>query len=67
MRSKNLRVAYCNSANGLDYTAQKKWDNDLDAYRAARAQGIQPAGTRRDQVDRAVQLSDKVGKAYDAG
>ena len=66
LRAKGLRIAYCNSAAGQDYTAQKKWDADLAAYKDARRQGIQPSGTSRAQVDRAVQMSDKVGKAYEA-
>jgi hypothetical protein len=37
LRSKAPRVAYANSAKGLDYTAQKKWDAELSAYRDARA------------------------------
>lgn len=67
LKAKSLRVAYCNSASGQDYTAQKKWDRDLAAYKDARAQGIQPSSTSRDAVDRAVAMSNEVGKAYDAG
>lgn len=66
LRAKSTRVAYANSANGFDYTAQKKWDRDLAAYKDARAQGIQPSGTDRASVDRAVALSNEVGKAWDA-
>lgn len=67
LRSKGIRVAYCNSTTGLDATRQKKWDADLDAYKDARAQGIQPSGTSREAVDRAVRLSDAAGMAWDAG
>lgn len=66
LRGKAPRVAYCNSANGMDYTAQKTWDRDLAAYKDARAQGIQPASTKRDAVNRAVAISNEVGKAWDA-
>lgn len=66
MRSKSIRVAYANSANNFDYTAQKKQDRDLDAYQAARKQGIQPASTARRDVDKAFALSDSAGKAYEA-
>ena len=66
LRGKGARVAYANSANGYDYTAQKKWDRDLAAYKDARDQGIQPASTNRAAVDRAVAISDKAGKAWDA-
>lgn len=67
LRAKGVRVAYADSANGRDYSKQKKWDADLDAYKEARAQGIQPAGTSREAVDRAVRLSDAAGMAWDAG
>jgi hypothetical protein len=66
LRSKRTRVAYCNSANNMDYSTQKKWDRDLAAYKDARAQGIQPSGTDRAAVDRAVAMSNEVGKAWDA-
>lgn len=45
---------------------QKKWTKELDAYAAARKQGIQPAGTSLKQVQKAVDDSNKVGKAFDA-
>lgn len=46
--------------------SQKKWDKELDLYRSARKQGIQPAGTSTKQVQKAIDDSNKVGKAYDA-
>jgi hypothetical protein len=67
MRDGMPRVAYCNSAGGMDYSAQKAWDKDLDFYKDARRQGIQPSGTTRAQVTRALEISDKAGRAYDAG
>jgi hypothetical protein len=45
---------------------QKKWDKELDLYRSARKQGIQPAGTSTRQIQKALDDSNKVGKAYDA-
>jgi len=45
IRNKGLRVGYCRSAAGYDKTTQNKWDSELSAYRAARAEGIQPDGT----------------------
>jgi hypothetical protein len=45
---------------------QKKWNKELDAYSAARKQGIQPAGTSMKQIQKAVDDSNKVGKAFDA-
>ena len=65
-RAKGLRIGYANSAGGSDYTAEKKWQKDLDAYADARRQGIQPAGTSRQQVEDAKALSDLQGKAFQA-
>ena len=42
----------------------KKWDNELKAYRDARAQGIQPDGTSMAKVRAAVDASEKTGVAY---
>lgn len=66
LRGKGARVAWSNEAGGLDYTRQKKWDNDLAAYRDAKSQGVQPAGTQREQVERAMKISDAAGQAYQA-
>jgi hypothetical protein len=45
---------------------QKKWDKELAAYKDARRQGIQPAGTSLRQVHEALDKSDKAGKAFNA-
>lgn len=66
LRSKGTKVAYCNSASGQDYTAQKTLDRDLDAYKAARAQGVQPASTQRSSVETAMRISNEAGKAWQA-
>ena len=44
----------------------KKWDNELNAYREARAQGIQPAGTSMEKINEARRASDAMGKPYDS-
>ena len=46
--------------------ANKQWDADLHAYADARRQGIQPAGTERHHVDRAVRISESDGQAWQA-
>ena len=53
-------------ANSQKQMSNKKWHGELDAYRAARAQGIQPNGTSMAQVQAAVNASEVMGKAYDA-
>jgi hypothetical protein len=54
-------------ASSQKQTSNKKWDSELDAYRSARAQGIQPAGTSMAHIKAAVEASDTMGQAYDAG
>lgn len=62
-RAANLRVAYCGIGGG-DASEQKRWDNELSLYRSARAQGIQPEGTKTNQIMAAMKVSDAVGAAY---
>lgn len=64
MRSKNIKVAYCQSAKGLDYSTQKRWDRDLDGYASARSEGMQPKSTNANDVQMAREWSDKEGVAY---
>lgn len=42
----------------------KKWNKELDLYRTARAQGIQPDGTSTAKIRKAIDVSDKTGHAY---
>jgi hypothetical protein len=58
-----LGVGDANSKVSMSTT---KWDAELKAYKNARAQGIQPAGTSMKQIQKAVEISDKTGKAYGA-
>ena len=44
----------------------KKWDGELQAYRNARAQGIQPASTKLKDIQAAVAASNHFGKAFKA-
>ena len=53
------------SVTATSYT-QKKWDKELQAYRDARSQGIQPAGTTMQHINEARDASDKLGVAYNA-
>ena len=45
----------------------KKFNREIDAYKEARAQGIQPAGTSMNKIEEAVKASETLGRAYDAG
>lgn len=63
MRTKGVRLP----AIGIEgQHVQKQADKTLDAYEAARKQGIQPASTRAHDVAQAVQISNETGKAYQA-
>lgn len=42
----------------------KKWDKELELYRSARAQGVQPDGTSTKKIQKALDISDKTGVAY---
>lgn len=53
-------------ASSQKQTSNKKWDSELNAYREARAQGIQPAGTTMKKIQEARRASDAMGAAYDA-
>lgn len=41
-------------------------DRELDAYRSARKDGIQPKTTKMKDITKAVRLSDQLGKAVQA-
>lgn len=58
-----LGVGDANSKVSMSTT---KWDAELKAYKDARAQGIQPDGTSMKAVQKAVDISQKTGKAYGA-
>jgi hypothetical protein len=42
----------------------KQWDGELQAYRDAKAQGIQPDGTKMNKIRKSIELSEKVGAPY---
>ena len=46
--------------------SDKKWTSELQAYRDAKAQGIQPNGTSRAQVEAAYAASVTLGTAYNS-
>lgn len=65
LRSKQAGVMGLEST-GQDITREKQWNKDLDFYSNARRQGIQPAGTSRQQVQDSLILSDQKGSAFQA-
>ena len=55
-----------NSGDAKRDIPDKKWNAELQAYRDARAEGIQPAGTTMRHVQEAHKASEILGKAYNA-
>ena len=53
-------------ASSQKQTSNKKWESELNAYRQARAEGIQPAGTSMKKIQEARRASEAMGSAYDA-
>jgi hypothetical protein len=64
-KAKTLQLSPGDAAGNKAMSA-KKWNAELNLYKSAREQGIQPAGTATKQVQKAIDDSNKVGKAYDA-
>ena len=66
-KAKNLQLATGDARGDViaSGTTQKKWNSELEAYRSARAQGIQPTGTNRKQIEAAHDASERLGSAYD--
>lgn len=45
---------------------RKKFESELDAYKEARAQGINPSGTTMEKIQAAKEASEKLGRAYNS-
>lgn len=55
-----------NSGDAKRDISDKKWTAELKAYKDARAQGIQPAGTTMRHIQEAHKASEVLGRAYNA-
>ncbi len=53
-------------ADSRRLVSNKSFNRELDAYKEARAQGIQPAGTSMKKIQEAVKASETLGRAYNA-
>ncbi len=51
-------------ANSKKTMSNKKFNSELNAYREARSQGIQPSGTTMTKIEEAYKASENLGKAY---
>jgi len=52
---------------GEHVARNRDWDSDIEAYKSARQQGIQPDSTKREDVLVAKAFSEHTGVAYDGG
>ena len=59
-------VVSSGDANTNKLMSSKKWDRELSAYKEARKQGIQPAGTSMRAIEESLKASETLGKAYNA-
>ena len=64
-KAKTLQLSTGDAAANKNMS-QKKWDKELNLYRDARKQGIQPAGTSRAHIQQAHEASEKLGVAYNS-
>ena len=62
-KAKGLQL---NSGDATRDIPDKKWTSELQAYRSARDQGMQPAGTTRKHIEEAYTASAELGKAYNS-
>jgi hypothetical protein len=65
-KAKGLQLATGDASGHIiaSGTTQKKWDKELDFYRDARSQGIQPESTNRKAVEKAIEASEVLNKPY---
>jgi len=62
-KAKTLQL---NAGDATRDIPDKKWTAELKAYKDARAQGMQPAGTSAHHVQEAYKASELLGKAYNS-
>ena len=67
-KAKGLQLTTGDAAGNIvaSGTTQKKWDKELQLYRDAKAQGVQPAGTSTKAIQAALTASETLNKPYDA-
>ena len=53
-------------ADSRKFMTNKQHNKELDAYKEAVRQGIQPAGTTMNKIQEALKASDTLGRAYNA-
>ena len=66
VRSKGIKTQVETPGTGYDPAKNKAWDKRIDAYKDARAEGIQPASSKAADIQAAVRHSDATGTAFRA-
>jgi len=64
LRNKSVRSLWAAEARGLDATREKAWQGEIDAYRSATAQGMDPDSGSLRSVRAAEAWSNSTGIAY---
>ena len=67
-KSKTLQLATGDASGNIiaSGTTQKKWTKELDLYASAVKQGVQPSNTTTPAIHKALDISNKTGRAFDA-
>jgi hypothetical protein len=60
------RAANLQTVVGAGHDAVVAWDSELDLYAKARAEGIQPASTKRRDIEAAFEITRKTKQPFDA-
>lgn len=58
-RMAHLRVGWANSANNIDLTREKKWDQENERYARAVREGLDPMAPTNEGVDAAYRKVEK--------
>ena len=62
-KAKGLQLS-TGDANSQSFMSKKKYNKEMDAYKEARRQGIQPGGTTMKKIEAAHKASENLGKPY---
>lgn len=61
-----VKTLQMNAGDATRDIPDKKWTSELNEYKKARAEGIQPGGTTRAHIEAARTASENMGKAYNS-
>ena len=61
-----VKTLQMNAGDAKRDISDKKWTAELQSYRDARSEGMQPAGTSMRHIQEAYKASETLGKAYNS-